>query len=308
MRTLSKRCSLPIDWTSRLARKTLLVPLSLAVTINAAAAPAAARDFKWEELQKQGRVSAGTVLPPESGSPTHRLKIENSKPSPSSVTVLTIDQPQIAGPRYRVSGQVRYDNVEGTGYLELWNYFPGGGQYFSRTMAEQGPMMKLHGTSAWRSFVLPFDATGAPAPTRLVVNVVLQGRGTVYLGPLEFSHETGTTSGSLDDGTTSRLTGVAGGIAGAAVGCVGALIGLLTSLGRARRFVIASATSLIAFGTLAFIAGIIAFASSRSYSSFYPILLFLGFLTSVVPLSLLPTIRKRYEEIELRTMRAHDLG
>jgi hypothetical protein len=28
----------------------------------------------------------------------------------------------------------------------------------------------------------------------------------------------------------------------------------------------------------------------------------------VVPLTLLPTIKKRYEEIELRTMRAHDLG
>ncbi len=306
MRTLSKHCSLPIDRISRIDRKALLVPLSLALVISAAAAQAAVHHFKWDELQKQGHVSVGTVLPPESGSSGHRLKIENSQPSPSSVTALTIDRPQIAGPRYKLSGQVRYDNVEGTGYLELWNYFPGGGQYFSRTLAEQGPMMKLHGTSGWRSFLLPFDATGSPPPTRLVVNVVLQGRGTVYLGPLELSEDTGTASGFLDDGTTDRFAGVIGGIAGAVVGCVGALIGLLTSLGRARRLVIASATSLIVLGTLAFIAGIVAFASS--YSSFYPLLLLLGFLTSVVPLGLLPVIRKRYEEVELRTMRAHDLG
>jgi hypothetical protein len=62
---------------------------------------------------------------------------------------------------------------------------------------------------------------------------------------------------------------------------------------------------LIALGVLAFIVGIVAFASS--HASFYPWLLLFGFLTSVVPLGLLPVIRKRYEEIELRAMRAHDL-
>ena len=167
--------------------------------------------------------------------------------------------------------------------------------------------MKLHGTSGWREFVLPFDATGAPPPTRLVMNVVFQGRGTVYLGPLLLSDDKGSAGLGTHDTTPSRLAGMAGGIAGAVVGGVGALIGVLTSLGRARRFVIASASFLTAVGALAFMAGIVAFASSGSYSSVYPPLLLLGFLTSVVSLGLLPAIKKRYQEIELRTMRAHDL-
>jgi hypothetical protein len=306
MRTLSKRYSLRTVWTSRngnKAKKALLVPLSLALAVAASNAHAADRDFKWEELQKQGRVSAGTVLPPESGSSGHTLRIENSKPDSLSVTVLTIDQPQLIGLRYMLRGQVRYDNVEGTGYLEMWSHFPGGGQYFSRTLAEEGPMMKLNGTSGWRAFVLPFDASGAPPPTRLVVNVVFQGRGTVFLGPLALSDEKGSTTGQQENFRTNRLASIAGGV----VGCIGALIGVFTSLGRARRFVIASAQSLIVFGALAFIAGIVAF-ESRSYSSLYPFLLLVGFLASVVPLGLLPVIRKRYEEIELRTMRAHDIG
>jgi hypothetical protein len=284
-----------------------LVLLSVALTVQVASAQATSRDFKWDELQKQGRRSAGTVLPPAPGSSSHQLKVESRTPTPSTVTVLTIDKPSIAGPRYVLRGQVRYDNIEGSGYLELWNYFPNGGQYFSRTLADQGPMGKLQGTSGWREFVLPFDATGAPPPTRLVMNVVLQGRGTVYLGPLQLSDEKGSASAGAYDSTTSRLAGMAGGIAGAVVGGVGALIGVLTSLGRARRFVIASASLLTAFGAVAFIGGIVAFASSGSYSSFYPMLLLLGFLTSVITLGLLPVIRKRYEEIELRTMRAHDL-
>ena len=167
MRTRSKPYSLRIAQTSRIvkrAKKAFLAPLSLALAIAASTAHAAAPVFKWEQLQKQGRVSAGTVLPPESGSSGHPLRIENSGPKSSSATVLTIDQPQLTGPRYMLRGQVRYDDVEGIGYLEMWSLFPGGGQYFSRTLAEQGPMMKLSGTSGWRAFVLPFDATGAPRP------------------------------------------------------------------------------------------------------------------------------------------------
>src|SRR5881397_3380422 len=132
MQTASKRCSRRIDATSRLARKLLLVPLSLTLVADAAAAP---RVFKWDDLDKQGRIVAGTVLSPEAESSDQRLKIENRKASPMNLTVLSIDNPQITAPRYRLTGRVRYDNVEGTGYLEMWNYFPGGGQFFSRTLA-----------------------------------------------------------------------------------------------------------------------------------------------------------------------------
>jgi hypothetical protein len=267
---------------------------------------AAGRELKWNELQKSGKVSAGAVLPPEPGSPFHRLKVEGSS-RPTRVTVLTIERPEITGPRYSLSGQLRYEGVEGTGYLEMWNHFPDGSQYFSRTLGDQGPMMKLHGASAWRPFVLPFDATGAPPPSRLVFNVVLEGRGVVYLGPLELTDLGKANFSAASGDNASRAAGLAGGIAGAVVGCIGALIGLLTSLGRARRFVIASAISLIAVGALAFVAGIIAFAWSQPYSLFYPLLL-VGFIACIVPLGLLSSIRKRYEEIELRTMRAHDIG
>ena len=175
------------------------------------------------------------------------------------MTVLTIDRPEIAGPRYSLKGQIQYEGIEGTGYLEMWNHFPDGSQYFSRTLAENGPMMKLHGSSPWRPFVLPFDASGAPTPTRLVFNLVLEGRGIVYLGPLELTDLNTADSSGMSGDSVSRVAGMAGGIAGAVVGCVGALIGLLTSLGRARRFVIALAMSLIAVGATSFIAGLTAF-------------------------------------------------
>lgn len=156
--------------------------------------------------------------------------------------------------------------------------------------------------------MLPFDATGAPPPSRLVFNVVLPGRGVVDLGPLQLVEQ--RTSGA--DHTNGELTldqtaGLWGGIAGGVVGSVGALIGILTSLGRARRVVSVATTGLVIGGTVAFIMGAIELARSQPYAVYYPLLL-IGFLATVVPLGLRPSIRKRYDEIELRAMRAHDLG
>jgi hypothetical protein len=112
--------------TSRVSRTALLAALSLAI---AGAAAAAGRDFKWDELKKQGRIVSGTVLSPETGSSEYRLQIEN-KAGPMTATVLTVEPAQIKGPRYTISGRVSYEGVEGVGYLEMWSYFPGGGQYF----------------------------------------------------------------------------------------------------------------------------------------------------------------------------------
>ena len=295
MQRLSRPCSRRIATRPRV-RAALLALLSLTI-----ATPVLAQELRWEELQRQGRVAAGTLLPPDA------LKVEGTGQG-AAITVLTIDRPTINGPRYALTGHVRYDAVEGTGYLELWNYFPDGGQYFSRTLAESGPMMKLQGASGWRAFTLPFDGTGAPPPTRLVLNVVLPSGGVVYLGPLQLSalDDQGLSAGAFGSGQASTLN-LLGGIVGGLVGSVGALIGVLTAMGRARRVVSIAAATLIVGGTLAFLAGSVAGARSQPPAVSYPLLL-LGFVATVVPLSSMSAIRRRYQEIELRTMRARDLG
>jgi hypothetical protein len=131
----------------------------------------------------------------------------------------------------------------------------------------------------------------------------------VYLGPLRLSDvggDQGRAAGAPSSGQTSPAN-LLGGIAGALVGSVGALIGVLTAMGRARRVVTLAAATLVVGGTLAFLAGIVAVARSQPSAVSYPLLL-VGFIATVVPLSTMSTIRRRYQEIELRTMRARDLG
>jgi hypothetical protein len=82
--------------------------------------------FSWKELADAGKLTAGTLT----GAPDDALKVENRGPDAMSATVLTIVQPKITTDFYAVSGQVRYDNVEGDGFLEMWSHFGETAAYF----------------------------------------------------------------------------------------------------------------------------------------------------------------------------------
>jgi len=224
--------------------------------------------------------------------------------------LLTIDQPGITLPIYALRGRIKYEGVEDTGYLEMWNYFPGGGAYFSRTLAGAGPMKALSGSSGWREVVVPFFATGAPMhPSQLVVNLVLPGKGKVWLGPLQLfqydAKEDPLTATSA--WWTDRQGGLIGGIGGGTLGLLGATIGLLSGLGRGRAFVMGLMTVLTAIGVVALATGIYALARGQPFGVFYSLML-PGGLAAIICGGLIPVTRKRYAEIELRRMEAANIA
>jgi len=148
-------------------------------------------EFDWPRLAGEQRLLGGVPLEVDGRSV---LKIENTNDLPLQLSLFTIEQPPITAMRYAVSGEIKYENVEGDGYLEMWSYFPPlapglpEGQFFSRTLGAPGsdPMARITGSSSWRSFLLPFDRTGTTnAPTRLEINLFLPGRGVVFLGPIK---------------------------------------------------------------------------------------------------------------------------
>jgi hypothetical protein len=140
----------------------------------------------------------------------------------TTTPILVIESPPVHGTAYQVSGRVRCAEVAGEGYIEMWSQFPDGSRYFSRTLDSSGPMAKLSGTAAERSFVLPFQmGADTPPPVRLEVNVVLPGAGRVSLSELRFSGE----SGGAATRWSPRLGGWLGAL-GAAIGVAAALLGV----------------------------------------------------------------------------------
>jgi hypothetical protein len=284
--------------------KTIVLLLTAIIFTDAARAEEQViSTFSWKELADAGKLTAGTLT----GPPDNALKVENRGPGAMVATVLTIVQPKITTDFYAVTGEVRYDNVEGDGFLEMWSHFGETVAYFSRTLGVAGPMAKLTGTSGWRAFTLPFNAKGASSrPTKLVVNVQLPGKGSVFLRNLKLVQST-----SFDGATTQtswwsdRTAGIIGGLGGTLIGCLGALLEWLAARGKAQRFVVNAVSVLIGTGVAFALGGLAAVALRQRYGVWYAFLL-LGVLVVLIFPFRLRRYQDRYREFELRRMTSMD--
>ncbi len=265
------------------------------------------QEIRWSALKAEGRLLGGEVVPPGGGIAFESLQVTNPDGSPRVVPLFVIEQPGIGGPVYALRGEVRGENVEGQAYLEMWNFFPRGGAYFSRTLAPAGPMASLRGTFAFRAFVLPFTAESGMQPEKLAVNVAFPGRGTVTLGPLRLVELGPGDDPLLPSGAwlTSRQIGLVGGIGGGFLGLMGALVGILASRGEARSLVLAVLRGMLAVGIASLAALAVGWWSGQPSAVLFLFFL-VGVICSAVPAGLLGTVRRKYEELELRRMKALD--
>lgn len=285
--------------------KTILLLLAAAMlAITAHANDQALATYSWKELAAAGKLTVGTLVAP----PDDALKVENSGAGSLNATVLTIELPKITTDFYALSGEVRCDGVEGDGFLEMWSHFGEGTAYFSRTLGEAGPMAKLTGTSEWRAFTLPFNATGTKShPAKLVLNVQLPAKGSVVLRNLKLIEGTNFDSLAGQTGAwwSDRTAGIIGGVGGSLLGCLGALIEWLASRGKAQHFVVNAARVLIGVGAASTLGGLTAVALRQPYGVWYALLLF-GVLDVVIFPFRLRRYQDRYREIELRRMTSMD--
>ncbi len=286
-------------------------------------------EVSWAERAESGKLLAGKLHRGEPPEPVEQLTIEHAEEGPKTVTVAVIDEPGIEASRYRVAGWVKHEDVAPGSYLELWSTFADGSRFFTRTLSASGPMRNLGGSRDWRALTLPFQSNEKTGPPkRLEVNVVFAGPGTVHLSPLrieeyEAAPQVAAVSSSAapsgGDSSTADMpsnsgawwdnrTGIwIGALGGTGLGLLGALMGTLGGVGVGRRFVLTIAVLAATGGAIALIAGFAALGLGQPYLVYYPLLL-LGGVAAVVNGSLVPVIRRRYAEIELRRMSAMDLG
>jgi hypothetical protein len=226
-----------------------------------------------------------------------------------SLHVVTIDHPGVAAPGYAVLGEVRYEGVEGQGYLEMWSVFPGDERFFTRTLATEGALAALHGESNWRAFALPFSFSPEAGwtPMRLEINLVLPAGGTVWLGPLRLV-QSSSPAAAAPGGWWSQRSGTLGGVVlGSLLGLVGAVIGVLGGRGRGRGLVLSLLAGMVGLGGALALLGAAAAWSSQPRHVWYPLLM-LGAISAVVGFVVRPGVRRRYAADELRRIAAMDVG
>ena len=280
----------------------VLASAGIALLVATRAVAAQEVTIDWSRTVVPGGVVRAGEGP--GGAPVLALRASGS--GPTSLHLVTIDHPQLAGPRYVVSGEIRYQDVEGQGYLEMWTVFPDGQRFFSRTLAAQGPLAALHGESNWRRFELPFDMSGASqTPSRLEINLVVPGRGAVWIGPMHLQR-TAAQAGATQGGWWSARSGTLfGAILGGLVGVVGAIIGVLGGRGRARRLVLGLLVGLITVGGCLALVGVAAAFGSQPRHVWYPLVV-IGGAAGLLGLLILPAMRRRFAADELRRIDALD--
>ncbi len=278
----------------------VLTSAGLALIAAATAAAAQGLTIDWSRTA----VTGGRVLAGAGPDGATALELRAAGPRATSFHLVTIDRPPVGRAAYVVTGRVRYVGVEGQGYLEMWSLFPDGQRFFSRTVATEGTLAALHGESGWRGFELPFDP-GAQAPSRLEVNLVLPGRGTVWLGPLRLEPYSSAAATATTTWWSERAGNQFGALLGSLLGVVGALIGVLGGRGKARRLVLGLLVGVVVVGASLALLATAAVLSSQPRHVWYPLLL-LGVLSAVVGLVLLRPMKLRYAADELRRIQAMD--
>lgn len=228
--------------------------------------------------------------------------------------ILVLPEPGITSPVYALKGMVRYDDVEGDGFLQMDSHFGELGTFFTKSLAASGPLGKISGSGDWRPFVLPFFVSGddqpdgaTPMPRELTLSVLLPGAGTVAIKEVALYQYAPGEDPLQQAGQwfSNRSAALFGGIGGGLLGLWGALTGVLASRGKARRFVIGSSNALLALGIACLVAGGVALATAQPYAVYYPLLL-VGIILVAVMWTLRRTLPNRYEQLELKKMQSMD--
>ena len=268
--------------------------------------PAPLRVIRWYEARDQPGFPDAEIIPVD-GPHANVLEVRHTQDGPADIRLLEIVDPGVTESRYAISGQIRYEDVSGDAYLELISELPNGKSFFTRTLAETGPLERLSGSSGWRDFRLPADRGDAPPPDRLLVNLHLEGPGKVYLTELRLADGSSDWSRPANAWWSDRSAGLIGGLLGSVIGIFGALAGTLASIGRGRAVVLVLFGVMGTAGAVSLATGIVAVLIGQPYGVWYTLCL-IGLIGTVIGFAGIPMMSRRYAATELRRMQALDAG
>jgi hypothetical protein len=101
---------------------------------------------------------------------------------PTSVCLGEVTGLNVENSRLIYAAKVKSD-LDGIAYLEMWAYV-GEGQYFSRGMNDA-----IKGKTDWKSIQTPFLFQKGQNPKKVILNLVINGQGTVWIDDVVLSKE-----------------------------------------------------------------------------------------------------------------------
>ena len=96
--------------------------------------------------------------------------------SPATVRLYELKLGGVENARLIYRAKIRTQDVSGKVYLEMWCSIPGKGEYFSRALYSP-----ITGTTDWVTQETPFFLKKGEKPELIKLNIVIEGKGTVWV-------------------------------------------------------------------------------------------------------------------------------
>jgi len=241
--------------------------------------------------------------------------VDTGDDEPEHQLIFEWQAPNISKAVYALEGEIRY-SVPGSGYLELIHNYGQNGVFFTRSMAEDGPMGLLKGESKWRRFVLPFyrnkegriDKIEIPPPTSLSLFLHAPKGSEIALKHVRLVNLSTHPDMSFVEGQwwTQAQSGLIFGILGSVLGILYGLMSLSCSQGKHRPFVASSLASMGILGILCLASAFAgAFLEQPGHVTWPLFILSFALLAFLVLFR--PIFKAKFQASELRRMDSQDV-
>ncbi|HJW76903.1 MAG TPA: hypothetical protein VJ787_14775 [Thermoleophilia bacterium] len=97
-----------------------------------------------------------------------------------TVRLFEVADPQAEACLLAYRARIRSEGLTGRVYLEMWCRVPGRGEFFSK-----GVDQPVKGTTDWSSCEIPFYLKKGQRPDLIKLNLVVEGRGRVWIKDVE---------------------------------------------------------------------------------------------------------------------------
>jgi hypothetical protein len=153
--------------------------LTIVIILVLVSGMAMAEDLK--KLSLDDASSIGTTIQTDSEVKTEgQSSVRITTKHPTTVCLGEVLGLDVENARLLYTAKVKSD-LDGVAFLEMWVHV-GGGQYFSRGMTDP-----IKGKSDWKSIQTPFMFQSGQNPDLVILNLVINGKGTVWIDDVVLS-------------------------------------------------------------------------------------------------------------------------
>jgi hypothetical protein len=97
-----------------------------------------------------------------------------------TIRLFEVEEPRAEQCLITYRAKMKTDSLTGRAFLEMWCRLPGHGEFFSN-----GLNQAAKGTTDWASYEIPFYLKKGQRPDLMKLNLVVEGRGKVWLRDLQ---------------------------------------------------------------------------------------------------------------------------